>query len=233
MLVAVFFKKIMYIYIYISIYLHCVYIIMFNVYILYSDPCFSPNQICLKKCRGPLIQRAVSPSVPWCDALRPLWSLEGHGNPDLLMIQRIFEVAGSRFWPCFAPVATRTRGFADLYYPNLSNVLEMIILHDLNWSRESPSAMINELFQGMVTMTYEASGWFWLVQIMSMWLLDSINTYTLWLFNIAMENGPFIGGFTVLKNERSFHGYVSHNQRVWIHGNTINQRDDFTNWLTK
>jgi hypothetical protein len=48
-----------------------------------------------------------------------------------------------------------------------------------------------------------------------------------------MENGPFIGGFTVLKNERSFHGYVSHNQRVWIHGNTINQRDDFTNWLTK
>lgn len=36
---------------------------MFNVYILYSDPCFSPNQICLKKCRGPLIQRAVSPSV--------------------------------------------------------------------------------------------------------------------------------------------------------------------------
>jgi hypothetical protein len=74
--------------------------------------------------------------------------------------------------------------------------------------------MINELFQGMVTMTYEASGWFWLVQIMSMWLLDSINTYTLWLFNIAMENGPFIGGFTVLKNESSFHGYVSHNQRV-------------------
>ena len=112
------------------------------------------------------------PCMPSCDALRPLWSLEGHGNPDLLMIQRIFEVAGSRFWPCFAPAATRTRGFADLYYPNLSNILEMIILHDLNWSRESPSAMINELFQGMVTMTYEASGWFWLVQIMSMWLLD-------------------------------------------------------------
>jgi hypothetical protein len=34
---------------------------------------------------------------------------------------------------------------------------------------------------------------------------------TLWLFNIAMENDPFIDGlpgFTELKNSGSFHGYV-------------------------
>jgi len=30
---------------------------------------------------------------------------------------------------------------------------------------------------------------------------------TLWLFNIAMENGPFIDGLP-LKNGGSFHGYV-------------------------
>ena len=36
---------------------------------------------------------------------------------------------------------------------------------------------------------------------------------TLWLFNIAMENGPFIDGAPI-KNGGSFHGYVSHNQRV-------------------
>ena len=31
--------------------------------------------------------------------------------------------------------------------------------------------------------------------------------YTLWLFNIAMENGPFIDGLPI-KNGGSFHGYV-------------------------
>jgi hypothetical protein len=36
---------------------------------------------------------------------------------------------------------------------------------------------------------------------------------TLWLFNIAMENGPFIDGLPI-KNGGSFHGYVSHNQMV-------------------
>ena len=36
---------------------------------------------------------------------------------------------------------------------------------------------------------------------------------TLWLFNIAMDNGPFIDGLPS-KNGGSFHGYVSHNQRV-------------------
>ena len=38
---------------------------------------------------------------------------------------------------------------------------------------------------------------------------------TLWLFNIAMENGPFIAGLPVyLLKIVIFHGYVSHNQRV-------------------
>jgi|Cyp1metagenome_2_1107374.scaffolds.fasta_scaffold02387_10 hypothetical protein len=31
---------------------------------------------------------------------------------------------------------------------------------------------------------------------------------TLWLFNIAMENGPFIDGLPNLKMGGSFHGYV-------------------------
>ena len=37
--------------------------------------------------------------------------------------------------------------------------------------------------------------------------------FTLWLFNIAMENGPFIDGLPI-KNGWIFHGYVSHNQRI-------------------
>ena len=38
---------------------------------------------------------------------------------------------------------------------------------------------------------------------------------TLWLFNIAMENGPFIAGLPVyLLKIVIFHGYVSHNQRI-------------------
>ena len=42
--------------------------------------------------------------------------------------------------------------------------------------------------------------------------------YTLWLFNIAMENGPFIDGLPVyLSKMVSFHGYVSHNQMVITH----------------
>ena len=38
---------------------------------------------------------------------------------------------------------------------------------------------------------------------------------TIWLFNIAMENGPFIDGLPI-KNAGSFHGYVSHNQMVML-----------------
>ena len=46
------------------------------------------------------------------------------------------------------------------------------------------------------------------------WVMIIIdNPYTLWLFNIAMGNGPFIDGLPI-KNGGSFHGYVSHNQRV-------------------
>jgi hypothetical protein len=44
-------------------------------------------------------------------------------------------------------------------------------------------------------------------------LLAQLGKFTLWLFNIAMENGPFIDGLPI-KNGGSFHGYVSHNQRV-------------------
>ena len=36
----------------------------------------------------------------------------------------------------------------------------------------------------------------------------------LWLFNIAMGNGPFIDGLPI-NSMVIFHGYVSHNQRVY------------------
>ena len=39
---------------------------------------------------------------------------------------------------------------------------------------------------------------------------------TLWLFNIDMENGPFIDGLPSYKMV-IFHGYVSHNQMVYEH----------------
>ena len=43
-----------------------------------------------------------------------------------------------------------------------------------------------------------------------------INDFTLWLFNIAMENGPFIDGLPI-DSMVIFHGYASHNQMVtWI-----------------
>ena len=40
-----------------------------------------------------------------------------------------------------------------------------------------------------------------------------INYITLWWFNIAMENDPFIDGLPI-NSMVIFHGYVSHNQRV-------------------
>ena len=42
--------------------------------------------------------------------------------------------------------------------------------------------------------------------------MNHLQTSTIWLFNIAMENGPFIDGFPIKHGD--FHGYVSHNQRV-------------------
>jgi len=39
---------------------------------------------------------------------------------------------------------------------------------------------------------------------------------TLWLFNIAMGNGPFIDGLPI-NSMVIFHGYVSHNQMVDEH----------------
>ena len=43
--------------------------------------------------------------------------------------------------------------------------------------------------------------------------------FTLWLFNIAMEHGPFIDGLPI--KMVIFHGYVSHNQMV-----TLKNRDE-------
>jgi len=42
---------------------------------------------------------------------------------------------------------------------------------------------------------------------------------TLWLFNIAMGNGPFIDGLPI-NSMVIFHGYVSHNQmaEMFSHG---------------
>ena len=44
----------------------------------------------------------------------------------------------------------------------------------------------------------------WLVH----YCFTNIIILTLWLFNIAMENGPFIDDLPI-KNGGSFHGYVS------------------------
>jgi hypothetical protein len=38
--------------------------------------------------------------------------------------------------------------------------------------------------------------------------------YTLWLFNIAMENPPFLIGKPSISMGHLYHGHVSHNQRV-------------------
>ena len=54
--------------------------------------------------------------------------------------------------------------------------------------------------------------------------MDDHKPYTLWLFNIAMENGPSIDG---LPNKTGdFHGYVSHNHMVpfFEHGTCNVQR---------
>ena len=40
--------------------------------------------------------------------------------------------------------------------------------------------------------------------------------YTLWLFNIAMENPIFKFGKPSISMGHLYHGYVSHNQRVYI-----------------
>ena len=54
-----------------------------------------------------------------------------------------------------------------------------------------------------------------------LWEFPFVGHYTLWLFNIAMENGPFIDGLPFL-NMVIFHGELLHNQRVilhsWCHG---------------
>ena len=49
---------------------------------------------------------------------------------------------------------------------------------------------------------------------------EKVTILTLWLFIIAMENGPFIDDFPSIKTSifmvGIFHGYVSHNQMVII-----------------
>ena len=46
--------------------------------------------------------------------------------------------------------------------------------------------------------------------------LVDIYIYILWLFNLAMEHGPFIDGFPI-KNGGSFHGELLNNQMVYIY----------------
>ena len=61
----------------------------------------------------------------------------------------------------------------------------------------------------------------------------SIIIFTLWLFNMAMENGPFIDGLPI-KNDGSFHGHVSHSQRVIIvrneHMNHLHGISEVAEW---
>ena len=49
---------------------------------------------------------------------------------------------------------------------------------------------------------------------------------TIWLFNIAMENCPCIDGLPinsmVISHGHLYHGYVSHNQMVYIYIYLVN-----------
>ena len=49
--------------------------------------------------------------------------------------------------------------------------------------------------------------------------------FTLWLFNIAMENVPFIDGLPNLENGWIFHGELLNNQRV-LSGNLANGKSE-------
>jgi hypothetical protein len=52
----------------------------------------------------------------------------------------------------------------------------------------------------------------------------SLDWFTLWLFNIAMENGPFIDVFFPLKPPfilGIFHGYVSHSHNQISNGKVL------------
>ena len=60
----------------------------------------------------------------------------------------------------------------------------------------------------------------------NVFILNIFEPYTLWLFNIAMENDPFIDGLPI-ENGGSFHGYVSHNQKVFQEDDLKNRRLGF------
>ena len=62
--------------------------------------------------------------------------------------------------------------------------------------------MFNPLFYQPPNLTNPCPNVWW-----SCWK-DIPHVYTIWLFNIAMENDPFIDGLPI-KNGGSFHGYVS------------------------
>jgi len=54
------------------------------------------------------------------------------------------------------------------------------------------------------------------VKVTPLKIIIYIYIYTLWLFNIAMENGPFIDGLP-MKNMVIFHGYVRLPEGVCIY----------------
>ena len=128
---------------------------MFNVYILYSDPCFSPNQICLKKCRGPLIQRAVSPSVYAFMRRLAAFVVIGRSRQSRSLNDPA-HLWGSRkpVLAMFRPSCYQNKRFCWFI---LSKSIQHIGNDHTPWSELKPGIPISndqsKLFQGMVTMT--------------------------------------------------------------------------------
>ena len=52
-----------------------------------------------------------------------------------------------------------------------------------------------------------------------------INPYTLWLFNIAMENGPFIDGLSIKNGD--FHGYVKSRDGIPIQQSSTSKHSSY------
>ena len=115
--------------------------------------------------------------------------------------------------------------FPQIYYLDLFGVLKAHT-HKYTYSLGTMSRGITQPYQGTnlsTTVTWALLvPWSMLHGVWPfLWEFPFVGHYTLWLFNIAMENGPFIDGLPFL-NMVIFHGELLHNQRVilhsWCHG---------------
>ena len=81
-------------------------------------------------------------------------------------------------------------------------------LHHAKFGEDEHPSQMSSIHHSQMSSIQDTSKPCWL---MIQWVLCGY--ITLWLFNIAMENGPFIDGLP-FRHGWIFHGYVSHNQMV-------------------